>query len=113
MISIATIRSMALSFPGTMEQPHFEKTSFRIRKKIFATLDEKNHVAVFKISLIDQSVFCDINSTMIYPVEGGWGKKGWTKVELKKIKRGLLEDILTRAYCLVAPAKLSKNIKQN
>ena len=111
MISIATFRIMVLSFPETMEQPHFEKTSFRIRKKIFATLDEKTHVAVLKLSLIDQSVFCDINKTMIYPAEGEWGKHGWTKTELKKISRAILKDLLTTSYCLVAPAQLSKKYK--
>lgn len=111
MISIATFRIMALSFPEIVEQPHFEKTSFRIRKKIFATLDEKTHIAVLKLSLIDQSVFCDINKTMIYPVESGWGKQGWTKVELKKVNRNILKDILTTAYCLVAPAQLFEKYK--
>ena len=111
MISIATFRSMALSFPETMELPHFEKTSFRIRKKIFATLDEKTHIAVLKLSLIDQSVFCHINKIIIYPVESGWGRQGWTKVELKKINRKILKDILTAAYCLVAPAQFSEKYK--
>ena len=111
MISIPAFRTMALSFPEIMEQPHFEKTSFRIRKKIFATLDEKTHIAVLKLSLIDQSVFCDINKTMIYPAEGGWGKHGWTKAELKKISREILNDLLTTSYCLVAPAQLSKKYK--
>jgi hypothetical protein len=111
MISMATFRIMALSFPETVEQPHFEKISFRIRKKIFETQDEKTYIVVFKLSLIDQSVFCDINKTMIYPVERGWGKQGWTKLELKKISRNILKDILTIAYCLVAPAQLSEKYK--
>lgn len=102
---------MTFSFPEVVEQAHFEKTSFRIRKKIFATLDEKTHIVVLKLSLIDQSVFCDINKAMIYPVEGGWGKQGWTKVELKKISQSILKDILTIAYCFVAPVKLSEKYK--
>ena len=111
MISIATFRIMVLLFPETVEQPHFEKTSFRIRKKIFATLDEKTQIVVLKLSLIDQSVFCDIDKSMIFPAEGGWGKHGWTKVALKKINRSVLKDVLTTSYCLVAPPKLSENIK--
>jgi predicted DNA-binding protein (MmcQ/YjbR family) len=102
---------MALSFPEITEEPHFEKTSFRIRKKNFATLDEKTHIAVLKLSLIDQSVFCGIDKTMIYPAEVGWGKHGWTKAELKKISKAILKDLLTASYCLVAPAQLSKKYK--
>ena len=29
-----------------------------------------------KLSLVDQSVFCDMNKDAIYPVPGGWGKQG-------------------------------------
>jgi hypothetical protein len=45
MVDIATFRQLARSFPETSEQPHFEKPSFRVGKKIFATLDLKNEVA--------------------------------------------------------------------
>jgi hypothetical protein len=31
------IRRFTLSFPETTEASHFEKTSFRVKKKIFAT----------------------------------------------------------------------------
>ncbi len=43
MVSIEIFRKLAMSFPETTEEPHFEKTSFRIKKKIFATFDEKNN----------------------------------------------------------------------
>ena len=102
---------MALSFPEIAEQLHFEKTSFRIKKKIFATLDEKAGIAVLKLSVIDQSVFCDINRAMIWPVEGGWGKQGWTKVDLKTASKNIAKHMLTIAYCLVAPAHLSEKYK--
>ena len=42
MISIATVRELALAFPETDEHPHFDRKAFRVKKKIFATLDEKN-----------------------------------------------------------------------
>ena len=103
MISIETFRKMALSFPETLEQPHLAKTSFRIKKKIFATLSVDEKIAVLKLSVIDQSVFCSIDSTMIAPVTGGWGRQGWTKVELSKIKKAVLQDALSCAYNEVAP----------
>jgi hypothetical protein len=34
---LAQARQFALSLPGANEQPHFELTSFRVSKKIFAT----------------------------------------------------------------------------
>ena len=105
MISIATFREMALSFPAVVELPHFDRASFRVNKKIFATLAEKENICVLMLSVIDQSVFCDIDKTMIYPVPGGWGRQGATIFELKKVNRTILKDGLTRAYNRVAQKK--------
>jgi hypothetical protein len=58
MVLIEKFRKLALSFSNTTEEPHFDKTSFRVNKKIFATFDEKNNHAVLKLNEIDQSVFC-------------------------------------------------------
>lgn len=74
MISIETFRKLALSFPDASEEPHFEKTSFRVKKKIFATFDEKNNRAVLKLNEIDQSVFCASSEMIFYPVPNKWGK---------------------------------------
>ena len=38
---------------------------------------------------VDQSVFCAFDKTIIYPVPGGWGKKGATYIDLKKIKKSI------------------------
>ncbi len=112
MVDIETFRQLALSFPETVEQPHFEKTSFIVNKKIFATLSLADNSAVLKLSEIDQSVFCSFDNTIIYPVTGNWGKQGWTKVELKKVRKDMLKDILKTAYCEVAPKKLLEKYKQ-
>jgi len=108
MIAIQTFRKMAMSFPETAEAPHFEKTSFRVNKKIFATLSEKDKIACLKFSEIDQSSFCSYDPAIIYPVPNKWGKQGWTFIVLAKIKKEMLLDALTTAYCEVAPKHLSK-----
>ena len=112
MISVATFRKLALAFPEAVEQQHFHKTSFRVKKKIFATLDEKTNLAVLKFSPVDQTVFTDISKGAIYPVHGKWGKNGFTYVDLKKVKKELLIDALTISYCNVAPAKLAAEYMQ-
>jgi len=106
MVDVKTFRQLALSFPETTEEPHFEKTSFRIRKKIFATLSVTENSAVLKLSEIDQSVFCSFDKTVIYPANGAWGKQGWTIINLKKVRKSMLRDALTTAYYQVAPKKL-------
>lgn len=108
MISSKIFRSLALSFRNTEEMPHFEKTSFRVKKKIFATLDEKNKKAVVRLSAVDQSAFCAFDPTVIAPVPRGWGKQGWTIIDLTLVKKTTLKDALTTAYHTV----LATTIKQ-
>jgi predicted DNA-binding protein (MmcQ/YjbR family) len=106
MVSIKTFRTLALSFPETTEQPHFEKTSFRVGKKIFATYDDKNNRACIKLSEIDQDVFSLYNKEIIYPVPNKWGKQGWTFIELKTVPKAMFIDSITSAYNEVAHKKL-------
>ena len=113
MVSIDTFRKLALSFPEATEEPHFEKTSFRVKKKIFATYDNKNKRACIKLSEIDQDVFSSADKTIIFPVDNKWGKQGWTLIELSKVRKELLIDALTTAYCEVAPKKLADKIRPN
>src|SRR6478735_8305768 len=109
MLSIKKFRQIALSFAETEEQPHFERASFRVKKKIFATLDETNKKATLKFSKIDQSVFCLIDQSAIYPVPNKWGKQGWTIFELAKVNSELMKDALNTAYKTIATASVKKS----
>lgn len=108
MVSIETVRQLALSFPETDEHPHFKPKAFRVKKKIFATFLKKNMTLNLKLTLVDQSVFCAFDSLVIYPVAGGWGRMGFTTVNLKKVKKAMFKDALTTAYCSVAPPKIAE-----
>ena len=108
MVSIETARKMSLSFPETDKHPHFHRMAFRVKKKIFATLSEKDMTMSLKLTLVDQSVFCAFDNTVIYPVPGGWGRMGFTYVNLKKVKKAMFKDALTVAYCTTAPPKLAE-----
>lgn len=105
MISIDTARQLALSLPEVEEKSHFERPDFRVNNKIFASLHEDKSCIMVKLSLVDQSVFCAFDDTIIYPVPGGWGRKGATLVNLKKVKKSMLLDALTTAWKTVAPRK--------
>lgn len=107
MVSIADFTQMALGFEEAVEQPHFHKNSFRVRKKIFATLNERDENAVLKLSEQDQSILVDISNSAIRPVKGSWGKQGWTEVDLNAVDPGLLKTAMTTAYCTVAPKTLA------
>ncbi|MDO6432750.1 MmcQ/YjbR family DNA-binding protein [Flavitalea sp. BT771] len=111
MTTLETLRTIALSLPEVTEEPHFEKTSFRVKKKIFATYDDHLKTACIKLTEIDQSVFSSAGKTTIYPVDNKWGKQGWTIIEMKKVRKDLFKDALIKAYCAVAPKKLADQVK--
>jgi hypothetical protein len=84
MVNIETFRQLAFSLPEVTEAPHFEKTSFRVNKKIFATLDVKNSTACVKLSAIDQDVFLAFDNTVIYPVLTNGANRGGLSLTCKQ-----------------------------
>lgn len=98
MVTLQQFRELAFTLPETEEVPHFAITSFRFKKKIFATLWEKENKAMLKLSLVDQSVFCAFDKTIFYPVPNKWGKQGATFIELSKVRKSMLADALACAY---------------
>ena len=61
MIDISTFCQFALSLPETDEAPHFDSVAFRVKKKIFATLNVQQQRATVKFSPETQEVFTAIS----------------------------------------------------
>ncbi|HEX5113394.1 MAG TPA: MmcQ/YjbR family DNA-binding protein [Saprospiraceae bacterium] len=98
MVDIEYFRKIALRFPVTNEEPHFEVWSFRFKGKIFSTWWEKEDKAMVKLTPEQQSVFCSMGDSVFYPVPGSWGQKGATFVNLRKVRKDMFKDALTLAY---------------
>lgn len=112
MKQIDFLRTFSLSLPEVREEPHFEKTSFRVKKKIFVTYDAVHNRACLKFSESDQDLFSMIDSSVIYPIPNKWGKQGRTNMDLDRLDNEILKDALISAYSEVAPKKLSELIKK-
>jgi len=101
--------TMALSFPSTEENPHFDRRAFKVTgRRIFATLHEKSRTANLKLSPVDQSVFCLFDKKAVYAVPNKWGVQGWTTFELKHVPKELMLDALDTAYKDVGSKKKGK-----
>ncbi len=107
MASYAFLKKLVLSLPEVTEEAHFEKISFRVKKKIFVTSDDHQKIAVLKLSESDQDLFGLKDPTIIYPVQNKWGKQGWTIFHIEVVSISILQDALVKAYCRVAPKKFS------
>lgn len=93
-MGVEEFRNLALSFPRTEEAPNFKRASFRLTERIFATLNERDGIATFKLSEIDQSIFCGYDKNLVYPVSNKWGKQGWTFIKIEQMFSRLLTDAL-------------------
>lgn len=90
--------AMALSFPGTIEMPHFDRRAFKVdKKRIFTTLHEPTHTANVKLTPSEQKIFCE-HGDAIYPVPNKWGEQGWTTIALDQLEDTLVLEILNTAY---------------
>jgi hypothetical protein len=97
-MSTEEFKNLALSFGGTLAQPHFDRTAFKVEgKRIFATLHEKSESANIVLSLPEQEIFRTLDKA-IYPVPNKWGTRGWTTFELKKVERAVVLEALSSAY---------------
>jgi predicted DNA-binding protein (MmcQ/YjbR family) len=111
MITPESFRQIALSFPETTEEPHFEKPAFKVTKKIFATMNLVESRATVKLTPADQDVFCLYDVHVMYPVPNKWGKQGWTHINLQTIPEEMCMDALRTAYCSVAPKRLADQVR--
>lgn len=103
MISLEQLRDLALSLPDSSEQPHFEKISFRVKKKIFLTYSQKEQTAVVKLSPSDQLTYTADAS--IDPVNNKWGQQGWTVIDLAQVHPELFEAAVRASYAEVSTPK--------
>ena len=99
-------RSAALSLPEAYEQAHFERASFRVRGKIFATL--KAEQAVLKLDVEEQAALVAADpETFFLP---GGNQQGWTGVHLDSADKSEIEALIMAAWRNVAPKKLARSI---
>jgi len=110
MISATSFSKTANSFDQVSEKPHFQKTSFRVKGKIFATLDQLANQATLKLTVADQSVYCLMRPSFAIAATGAWGKQGWTLINLRKAPKPLVLEALNKAYMQVAPKSKVKKI---
>jgi len=94
---------LALSLDGAFPAPHFDRTAFRTKRKIFATLGSSglDLNLMFTPELRDH--YCEMAPEVFTPVAGGWGLKGATKCDLQAADEGLLLSALTAAHGLALP----------
>jgi hypothetical protein len=95
-VSTEQARKLALALPETVEQDHHGRPSFRVARRIFATLWDADHMNVMldepgiRTAVADHPEVCD---------EVWWGKRlAAARVDLNRVDGALLEELLTDAW---------------
>lgn len=103
-MKIEAARRFALALPETTEEPHFERTSFRVRGKIFATAAiDGSYLNVF-VDDEQREIMVRVDPSAYETLT--WGKKAYLHVHLKKAKARDVETLLRSAWELKAPKRL-------
>lgn len=96
MITCEAVREIALSLPGAEEQNHWGRPSFRVRKRIFATLWEEEQRSVLKLPrTVQLEVVASSPETFSM---GPWQKQGWTMVDLVHVDADQFRDLMITAW---------------
>lgn len=114
-VSLAAARRIALSFPGAIELPHFDRPSFRVgegkKYKIFATLWEDDRRMVAMLTPDQQDELVAESPQVFEPVRGSWGLMGATFVHLRFAKASDVRRALSLAWTKAAPKSLTGDVK--
>jgi hypothetical protein len=103
----AGFREIALNLPEAVESQHMNHPDFRVRGKVFATLQYPSaEWGMVKLRPDQQESLVGSDPGVFVPVKGGWGRKGATSVRLKAATKDTLQHALRMAWANVAPKAL-------
>lgn len=91
------LRRIALSLAGTTEAPHVDRVAFKVAR-IYATLAPDGATANLKLSPAEQEFRCTVRPDAFAPVPGGWGRMGFTTVQLAALNGEELLNVLEAAW---------------
>lgn len=108
-VSAATVRELAAALPGVEESPHFDRASFRVRGRIFATLAPDGQ----SLNVLLPGPEGDTTGDGAVAAAPGvvsplfWGpRRAGVRVELGGVSPALLEQLLTAAWRLRVPKRV-------
>ena len=96
-MTLAQIRKHALSFAGVSEEPHFDRTSFRVNGKIFVTAKpSESQIHVFVPEEVREPALA-MHPGIVSKLYWG-GKVVGVRVELPMVESGVVRDLVAQAW---------------
>lgn len=100
------VRILALMLPGTVAGAHSGNPDFRVGGRVLATLWVEEARVVLRLAPDDQAALCAAEPDLFTPLDGAWGRRGWTNLDLDLCAEETLRDALLAAWRMTAPPEL-------
>jgi hypothetical protein len=98
-LSVQQARAEILSLEDAATAPHVDREAFRARGTVFATLRADGLLNV-KLPPEGQALRCEAAPAIFSPVAGGWGRMGFTTINLDHADLADLRSALLAAWTL-------------
>jgi hypothetical protein len=106
-------RRVALSLPETIESAHMDHPDFRVGGKIFATLGHPSSgCGMVKLTPEQQHYYSKAEPEIFVPVNGAWGRRGATTVNLKVASEATLTKAMRAAWRNTAPKHVAQQFPE-
>jgi hypothetical protein len=100
------VRILALMLPETVAGAHSGNPDFRVGGRVLATLWVEEARVVLRLAPADQAALCEAEPDLFTPLDGAWGRRGWTNLDLDLCAEETLRDALLAAWRRTAPPEL-------
>ena len=100
------VRALALMLPEAIPGAHKGNPDFRVGGRVFATLWTEEDRLVLRLSPEDQERLVEAEPDLFSAIDGAWGRRGWTNLDLDSCAEETLRDALLAAWRATAPAGL-------
>lgn len=91
------LRRLALALEGTVERPHFDRAAFRVDRN-YVTLAADGRTANLKLTPDEQEFKTMMAPEVFEVIDNGWGRQGWTTINLAAATEDELKAALEMAY---------------
>jgi hypothetical protein len=106
-VTAARLRALALALPEATEQPHFDRASFRVGDRIFATLTADGTQAMIPVRPREKLYQLLKDHPRAFVTLGGWTERnGALGIVLAAADKELVRELLLASWRRVAPRRV-------
>ncbi|MGD0143397.1 MAG: MmcQ/YjbR family DNA-binding protein [Rhizomicrobium sp.] len=104
----AQIKTIVLSFPGTLEKPSYGKPAFLVEKKFFTRLRAEDDSLVLFVGSIDERDMLIEADPALFHITDHYKNYPTVLARISKLDAKTLRGMLERRWREIAPKKLQK-----